>query len=326
MSALSRRSFLTAAALGPWIGARGGLAQTPAWPTRPVRIFVAFPAGNAPDTLGRLLAERMAPALGQNVVVENVPGASGNIGIERASKAPPDGYSLLLSGDAALVVNPSLFKTLTVDPATALVPISRLTSIANYLVVNPAVPAHSVAELVTYARANPGKLSSASFGIGTAQHLDLEQFKAAAGIDITHVPYRELYTNDLLGNHVNMAFIGGFLGAPHIRSGKLRALAIVDRARVPGFPDLPTIAEQGFPEVTAEAWFGLTAPAGTPETIIRNVHAAIAAALAEPAMIERLGGMGMRIIGSTPEEMAAFIKTERPRMAEVIRRAGVKVE
>lgn len=176
MHGISRR-FLTIGA------ARFGLtaaaqAQPQPWPPRPVRMLIAYPAGNAPDVLGRAVAERMAASLGQPVVAENVPGASGNIGVERASKSLPDGYTLLLSGDAALTVNPSLFQNLTVDPGRALMPISQLTSIANFVVVNPAVPATSLAELAAYTRANPGKLSSASFGIGISQHLGLEQFKA----------------------------------------------------------------------------------------------------------------------------------------------------
>lgn len=183
-----------------------------------------------------------------------------------------------------------------------------------------------MAELVAYARANPGKLSAASAGIGTSQHIGLEQLKTSAGLDIVHVPYRDPYMHDLLGNHRHMAFTGATIALPQVRASKLRALAVGDMVRLEAAPDIPTMAEAGFPNVTAQFWFGLLAPAATPEPVIRKAQAGVTAVLAEPAVRDKLTGLGMRPTGSAPEAFAAVIKTEIPRMAEVIRKSGARVE
>lgn len=312
------------AVMMPALGWAQGASET--WPTRSVRLIVPLPPGGAPDTLGRVLAERFSLAWGQPVVVENVPGVAGNIGVERAARSPADGYTLLLSGDAAIVVNVTLFKSLPYDPVRDLTPISLVSVTPNILVVNPAIPARTMVELAAYAGANPGKLNAASSGIGTSQHLGLEQFKSIAGIDIAHVPYRDPYMNDLLGNHVNMAYANIVIALPQIRAGKLVALAVGDQNRLSVAPDIPTTAEAGFPGMNAHPWFGVLAPAGVPAPIVRKVHASVTAALAEPAVREKLTGMGMRLIGSSPEAFGAFIKAEIPRMAEVIRQSGARVE
>lgn len=327
-----RRRFINAAAafVAVSVGFSAGHASAQpggaGWPSRAVKLVVPFPPGTAPDTLGRVLAEQFAADWGQPVVVENAPGAAGNIGTDRVAKSSPDGYTLLLAGDAAIVVNISLYKSLPYDPVRDLAPISQITITPNVLVVNPAVPANNMAELVALARAQPGKLNAASAGFGTSQHIGLEQLKSSAGVEIVHVPYRDPYLNDLLGNHVNMAYFNVVQALPQIRAGKLRALALGYPSRLDIAEGIPTTAEAGFPGVTAFAWFGMYAPAGTPDAVIRKAHAGAVAALARPTVRERLGGLGMQLVGSSPEELAAHIKAEIPRMAKIIKDSGARVE
>ncbi len=307
------------------------LAAIPAWalaayPERPVQLVVPFAAGSAVDVLGRLLAEHMAPVLGVPVVVQNVPGAAGNIGVAQVAKATPDGYTLVLSGDAAIVVNPAIYDKLPYEPLRDLAPVSQITVTPNILVVGNQVPARSVAELVALAKAQPGKLSFASPGAGTSGHRAGELLRSGAGIDIVHVPYKNSPLTDVVGGNVTMFYAPTATALPLVRDGKLRALATSTLQRLAVLPDLPTMAELGFPGFEAVAWFGLLAPAGTPPEALQRLHAAAVQALALPAVRERLAGMGAQPVGSTPAEFARLIADETPRWARLMRAAGIKAD
>ncbi len=291
------------------------------YPERPVRLVVPFAPGTSVDSVARLLADAVAASWGQPVVVENMPGAAGNIAVGRVAKAVPDGYTLAFSGDAALVVNVSLFEKLGYDPLRDLVPITQVVITPNILVVNNDVPARSVADLVVLAKASP--LSVASAGYGTSQHLAIEMFKRSAGVELMHIPYKGSYLPDLMGGHVKAAFANVVAALPLVRSGKLRGLAVSAERRVPAVPELPTMAEAGVAGVAASAWYGVVAPGGTPAAVVHRAHAEFARALARPDLRQRLIASGVDIVGSSPEDFAALMRAEIPRMAKVIDAAGL---
>lgn len=323
MGAMKRwRAFaLACAVLSPT-----GVAGQVAYPEKPVRLIVPLPVGGAPDAIARLLAERWSQAWGQQVVVENLPGAAGNIGVTRAAKSAPDGYTLVLSGDAAIVVNVGLYGNLGYDPVRDLMPITQVGITPNILVVNNDVPAKTLSELVALARTKPGHLSFASAGFGTSQHIGGELLNQMAGVNILHVPYKDPYINDLIGGHVQLAFNNIVTALPLVRAGKLRGLAVSSAERVTALPEVPTVAELGYPGFHAVAWFGLLAPAGTPDPIIRKVHAETAKALGEPAFRGKLTDRGIQVVGSTPEEFAALIKAEIPRIGALVKARGLKAD
>jgi tripartite-type tricarboxylate transporter receptor subunit TctC len=291
-------------------------------------MLVGFPAGTAPDTLARLLADRLQPALGQPVVIETVVGAGGNIAADRTAKASPDGHTLLLAGNASLVVNQSLYERLPFDPAKDFVPISQVAITPNVLVLHPDVPAKSVAELVALAKAKPDELAYAHVGVGTSLHLAGELLKQAAGIAIRPVAYRGGNTiyPDLLAGRVGLCFCNIATALPLVREGKLRALAVTSLKPSPVAPDLPTMDASGFPGFQADAWFGLVAPAGTPASVIAKLHNETAKALSEVGMRKTLLELGMVPVGNTPEEFAAVIKSERPHWHNVVTTLGLKLQ
>lgn len=293
------------------------------YPERPVRLVVPFAPGTSVDSVARRLADAVAASWGQPVVVENMPGAAGNIAVGRVAKAAPDGYTLAFSGDAALVVNVSLFEQLGYDPLRDLVPISQIVITPNILVVNNDVPARSVADLVALARAEAGPVSIASAGYGTSQHLAIEMFKRSSGVELMHIPYRGNYLPDLMGGHVKAAFANVVAALPLVRAGKLRALAVSAERRLPVAPELPTMAEAGVAGVVASAWYGLVAPAGTPPDVVKRIHAAFTQALAQPDVRQQLIASGVDIVGSSPEDFAVLLRAEIPRMAKVIEAAGL---
>jgi tripartite-type tricarboxylate transporter receptor subunit TctC len=302
-----------------------GAAQA-SYPETIVRILVGFPAGTAPDVAARLIADKMAADFGKPVVVENLSGASGNIACDRVAKAPPDGYMLVMCGNGSLVVAPSLYDKLPYDPVKDFAPIARVFVAVNLLVVHPSVPAQSVAELVALARAKPGELTYAHTGVGSSQHLAGELFKSMAKLNIQPVAYRgtTAVLPDLLAGRINMGFANIVNVAPLVKEGKLRAFAVSSRARSALMPDLPTMIEAGFPDYEAVPWFGLMAPAGTPQPIIDRLHDETVKALAVPEVRKALEGQGLIIIGGTPAEFAETIKTETPYWAKVIKEAGIK--
>jgi tripartite-type tricarboxylate transporter receptor subunit TctC len=302
------------------------LAQT--YPDKPIRILVGFAAGGPADITARVIGDRLAEAWGKPVIVENITGAAGNVATDRVAKAPPDGYTLLAAASATIVTNPSLYQKLPFDPVKDLVPITQAAYTPNLLVVPSDMPVKSVAELVAYAKANPGKLSFGSAGVGTSQHLAGELFKTMAGVDMQHVPYRGIAAvmPDLIAGRLSLAFGNISAVLQLVREGKLRALAVSSARRYASVPDLPTMIESGFPGFDSTAWFGLMAPAGTPQPIIDKLHQESVRILALPDVRKRFDDLGIDVIGNTPAEFAAVIAAETPQWAKVIKDAGIKAE
>jgi tripartite-type tricarboxylate transporter receptor subunit TctC len=296
------------------------------YPEQTVRILVGFPAGTAPDVAARLVADRLALSFGKPFVVENISGANGNIACDRAAKSAADGYTLTMCGNGSLVIAPSLYPKLPYDPVKDFAPIARVFVATNIVVVHPDVPAQSLAELVALARARPGALTYGHTGIGSSQHLAAELFKSMAKLDIQPIAYRgsTAVLPDLLAGRITMAFLNIVNAAPLVKDGKLRAFAVTSRKRSALVPDLPTMAEMGFPGYEAVPWFGLMAPAGTPQPILDKLHAATIKALAIPEVRAAFENQGLDVIGSTPAEFADAIQAELPYWAKLIKDAGIK--
>src|SRR5689334_11059556 len=299
--------------LPTFIAENAALAQS-SYPDRAVKLVVGYPPAGPVDIFARIISDRLAALWGQPTVIENVPGAGGNIGGDRAAKAAPDGYTLLVTTNAQLAVNPSLYAKMTFDPAKDLTPISLSVYSPNILVVPNEIPVRSVAELVAYARERPGKLTFGSAGVGTTQHLAGELFKAIAHLDIQHVPYRggAAVITDLLGGRLTMFFGAISPLIPLVREGKLRALAVTSAERFGIVPDLPTMIEAGYPGFVSVLSIGLMAPAGTPPAIVEKIHKDSVKVLAINEVRERLKDVGMEVIGNSPAEFAAVIKAETP--------------
>jgi tripartite-type tricarboxylate transporter receptor subunit TctC len=314
---------IVAALLAALVCAAGPVAAESAYPTKPVRLIVPFPPGTAGDYVSRLIAEKWSAAWGQPVVIDNVPGAAGTIGLAKLAKSPPDGYAIGLPGDAATVVNISLMANLPYDPRRDLAPIMQVGAPPNILVVNKDLPAKNVAELIALARARPGKLTYASSGVGTSQHLGGEFLAAMAGIDIVHVPYKDSYFSDLISGRVDFAFANTVIALPQIQAGAVRALAVSSAKRAAIVPDLPPVGDT-VPGFAVTPWFGLVAPAGTPPAIIAKIHAETARALADPELRAKFAERGFEIAGGTTEEFRALIASEIPRIATLLQSRGLK--
>ena len=311
--------------LGLLLQAATVLAQE--WPAKAVRIIVPFPPGGSADLLPRIVGERLAQQWGQPVVIENRPGAAGNIGATAVFQAEPDGYTLLSAPPPPLVINRLIYPKLTYD-STQFVPMTVIAAIPNVLLVHPRVAATSVNELIAYARQNPTKLNYASQGSGTTSHLTAELFKSmAGGLQITHVPYKGTAPAlaDLLAGQVDMMFDNLGVSLPQVKSGKLKALAVASSKRVPSLPDVPTVAET-LPGFDAVTWFGIVGPPRTPPAIADKVAAGVAESLRNPDVLRRLGDLSADPLGMSPAETAAFMRQETERWGAVVRSAGVKVE
>ena len=308
------------------LAAENANAQTN-YPNRIVRILVGFTPGTAPDVAARILANKFSEDWGTPFVVENVPGAGSNIVTDRVAKATPDGYTLLMGGNPSLVISPSLYEKLPYDPEKDFAPISQVFIAANILTVPPESPAKTVQDVVALARAQPGKLTYGHAGIGTSQHLGAELFKYMAHVDITAVAYRgtTALMPDLLAGRLTMSFANIVNVVPLAREGKLRPLAVTSLKRSALVPDLPTMAESGFPGFNAVPWFGLLAPAGTPADIIEKLHSETVKVLVMPDVRKTMEQQGLDIIGNSPAEFAAVIKSETPQWAKVIKDAGIKL-
>jgi tripartite-type tricarboxylate transporter receptor subunit TctC len=297
------------------------------YPNRMVRILVGFTPGTAPDVSARILAAKFSESWGVPVAIENVTGAGSNIATDRVAKSPPDGYTLLMGENSALVISPSLYEKLPYDPISDFAPISQVFVAANILSVHPDVPAKTLPELVALAKAQPGKLTYGHAGIGTSQHLAGELFKYMAHVDITPVAYRgsTAVLPDLLAGRLSIFFGNVVNVLPLVREGKLRAFAVTSLKRSAVALDLPTMAESGFPGFEAVPWFGLMAPAGTPPDIIEKIHFETVKDLAMPDVRKNMEQQGLDIIGNSPKEFAAVIKSETPQWAKVIKDAGIKL-
>ncbi|MBX3674304.1 MAG: tripartite tricarboxylate transporter substrate binding protein [Burkholderiales bacterium] len=302
-------------------------AAADAYPSRAIKVIVPFPAGQASDTIARLVGEQLGRALGQAVVVENRPGAGGNIGSEAGARSAPDGYTLTMA-TAALPISKNVYKKLPFDPARDFEPVSLMTVTPLVLIARPSLPANDVASLVDLARKQPGKLTFASSGQGTSHHLSGELLKAVAGVDILHVPYKGSAPAhvDLMGGSVDIMFDNILPVSPHVKSGKLKALAVTTKSRAPSMPDVPTMAESGYPNFEAVAWFGLLAPAGTPAPIVERLSAEVNRILKSPEINARLTGMGANVMGTTPQEFSAFMKAEIEKWAPVVKRANIVLD
>ena len=304
-------------------------AQT-AFPAKPVRIIVPFAPGGASDSLPRLLGSKLVDIWGQQVIVDNRPGASGNIGMELGSRAAPDGYTLTSAPNGNLVVNPHMYSKLTYDVFRDFTPITLVGSVQNVLVIHPSIPAKSVKELIALLKARPGELTFGSGGVGTQAHMAGELFKAMTGTDMTHVAYKGVgpSVSDLLGGHLAMIFAQIPSVAPHIESGRLRALGVASAKRTSALPNVPTIAEaaanlRGFEAVS---WYALVGPAGMPQAIVNKIQTDVARVLKMQDVREKLVGLGAEPVGSTPEQLKAAMRTEFDRYGKLIRQLGVKAD
>lgn len=323
-AALPRRAALgAAAALSVVAGARG----QPAWPSRPVRMVVPFPPGGLADSVARPLVARLTTVFGQPFVVDNRPGAGGNVGAEAAAKAEPDGHTLLVGSLGPLAVNAWLFPSLPFDPR-AFAPVSLLIQTPKVVVVNPARPWRTLEDLTAAARAAPGRLSAGSAGNGSSLHIALELYKQAAGVDVTHVPYRgaAAAVTDLVGGRLDLLIDNVPNILAQIRAGAVRPLAAATEARLPQLPDVPTTAEAGLPALRFGTWFGLVAPPGTPAEVTRRLAEAVDAALRDPEIGGRLAEQGAVPGGGTPEAFGRFMEAEREKLEPVVRGSGMRAD
>ncbi len=303
-------------------------ATADAYPVKPIRFVVAFPPGGGTDIIARSIAHKLAERFAQQVVVDNRPGAGGNIGTDFVAKSAPDGYTILMGSAGPLAINASLFAKMPFDPIRDLAPVTLAASTPNVLVVHPSLPARTVKQLIALARARPGEINFASSGHGTPAHLAGELFNSMAGVKLVHVPYKGAAPAlaDLLGGQVQLMFSTMPPALPHVKDGKLRALAVTSRKRSPATPELPTIDEAALPGFEAITWHGVVVPAGTPTTVIALLNREIVAILHLPEVVERLSGQGAEALGSTPEEFAAYIRSESVKWAKVVRESGAKAE
>ncbi len=298
------------------------------YPVRPIRLVVPFGAGSNTDILARTVGARMTENWGQQVVIDNRPGAGGNIGTDVVAKAPPDGYTIVLGAASVLAINQSLYASMPYDSATAFAPITNMVKTTNVLVVSPSLSAKSVKELIAYGKANPGKLTYASSGAGGTIHLSGELFKAMTGITMEHIAYKSspVAHIDIISGQVHAMFDAMPTALPQIKSNRLRPLAVTTAKRSPALPDLPTVAEAGLPGYEAVGWFGFAAPAGTPRQIVTKLNQEIVRILAIPDVRERLLAQGAEPVGDSPEDFAKFIKAEAAKWGKLVKSLGLKIE
>lgn len=296
------------------------------YPDRPVKIIVAFQAGQATDQAARIFAQKLTEMFGQSFYVENRPGAASIIGTEMAAKAPPDGYTLLMGSSGSLAVNPGLYRKLPYDPVRDFVPISRMLIVPFFLAVTPDFPAENLKDLVQYLKTRPGQIDFASAGNGASNHLSTELFMSTTGVRMNHIPYKSspAAVTDLLGGRIPLMFDTGPVLLPYVKAGKLRAIAVGSASRQSATPELPTIAESGYPGFEAVGWAGLVAPAGTPKEIIDQLNAAIRKIAAEPGFRDKL--IGAELEATSSEEYGAYIKSEGRKWADVIKRSGAELQ
>lgn len=297
------------------------------FPEKPIYWVVPWAAGGASDTVGRIVAERLGETLKQSVIVDNRPGAGGNIGTEIVARAAPDGYTLVQLTDAT-TISPGLYPALKYDPVKAFAPVTLIATGPHVLVANPQSPVKSMADLVSMAKASPGTLNYATAGIGSAQHLAVEMFKRTAGVQLNHVPYKggAPALVDVLGGQVPIGVFGLAPALPHIKSGKLRAIAVTSATRSPVLPDVPTVAESGFPGFSSVQWFGVAAPAGTPAEVIAKLNQGVVNVLKEPQVIDRLNALGAQVVADTSTQFSQYIQQDTERWTGIIKDSGIRLE
>jgi tripartite-type tricarboxylate transporter receptor subunit TctC len=301
-------------------------AQAQTYPSRPLHLVVPFPPGGSTDILARVLAQKLSEGLAQPVVIDNRPGAGGSIGAEAAAKAAPDGYTLMMGHLGTLAVNAAIYKQLPYDPVKSFAPVSLMAIVPSVLVVNNALPVSSAAELIAYAKKNPGKLAYGSAGNGSTSHLTTEYFKLATGTDILHVPYKGVgpMLTDLVSGQISVGLNGAPAVMPHVNSGRLRALAVSSLTRLPSLPNVPTLDEAGVKGFEANGWYGIVVPAGTARAIVLRLNAGIHRAMDTPELRARLDAEGAIPAADSPEAFAAFIAAEIARWGAVLKRAGIE--
>ena len=315
------------------LGAAAGLAAPLAfaqqdYPSKPIRLVVPFAAGGGSDIVARTVAQKVSESIGQPVVVENKGGAGGNIGTDLVAKSAADGYTIVMGVFGPIAVNPSLFGNLPYDPVRDFAPITQAVSVTNMLVVHPSVPANNLRELIEYGRRNPGKLASATGGTGTAGHMASELFKSMTKLDMAVLPYKGAApaVNDVLGGQVPMTFEALLSTLPHVRAGKLRAIAVTTSTRSSLLPNVPTMAEAGLPGYEATNWYGFLAPAHTPGPIVDRLNRDMVKALRMPDVKEKLLGQGAEVVGNTPQEFAAVIRTDLDKWKRLVAETGIKAD
>ena len=318
---MKRRGFIACAAAALAAPARG----QGAWPSQTIKFIVPFTPGGSTDILARVIGQKLEPVLKQSIVIDNRPGAGGSLASGAAAKAEPDGHTIMMGHIGTLAFNPSLYKELPYDPLTSFAPVALVASVPNLLAAHPSVPAANIGELMAYAKANPGKIHYGSGGNGSAAHVATAYFAHAAGISLTHVPYRGTSpaVNDLAGGHIQMMLTGGPALLPLINGGKLRGLAVSSKARASFAPDLPAIGEQAVPGFEAVQWYGVVAPARVPEAVIRRLNAEINRILDSAEVAENLRAEGALAIKTTPDAFGEHIKSEIALWGGVIRAAGI---
>jgi tripartite-type tricarboxylate transporter receptor subunit TctC len=314
--------------LGALFACIATVASAQSYPNRAIRLVVPFPAAGTTDILARAAAQKLTEAFGQSVVVDNRPGAAGNIGSDLVAKSAPDGYTLLMGTVGTHAINPSLYSKMPYDHVKDFVPVVLVAGVPNVLVVNPALPVNSVADLIKLAKDKPGQINFASSGSGTSIHLSGELFKTMAGVDMTHVPYKGSSPAliDLIGGQVQLMFDNLPSALPQIKAGKLRAIAVTSMKRAPVLPDIPTINESGLPGFEASSWFGVLAPAGTPPSIVAKINAEVNKWLQSADAREKLLGQGAEAAGGSPEQFANYIRAESEKWAKVVKASGAKVD
>ncbi len=324
---IARRRLLQFGLLAAAAPGLARVVRAEAYPSRSVRVIITYAPGGPTDLLARPVAQRLSERLKQEFYCENIPGGGGNLGTGQAAKAAPDGYTIVFVS-AAFAINPSLYPSVPYDPFKDFAPITLAAYLPTALLVNPSVPAHTMQELVAWIRANPGKISYASPGTGTPPHLVGELFRTSLGLDIVHVPFNGggPAVQSTLAGHTPMGWGAVPPAMEHIRNGTLRALAVAVPKRAPALPDVPTTAEAGYPDIVADSWWAVLAPAGTPKDIIALLNREIGQILGEPKMKEHLGKLAYEIVGSTPEECVQTIKATVDKWAKVIRVANIKAE
>ena len=328
-SVLVAFSALTLAGLQPAQAQSASSAQVAAYPNKAIRLVVPYPPGGGIDLMSRVIGLQLSQRWGQPVIIDNKPGAGTIVAAESVARSAPDGYTLMVTTDATITINPHLYARLPYDPVKDFVPVTQLVFLNQLLLANPGVPAGDLKELIAYAKSNPAKLNYASYGSGSQPNLAMEMFKSQAGIDIVHVPYKGIpqAVPAAIANEVQLTFSGAASSIAYLKSGRLKALAVGGKTRLALLPAVPTFAEQGFPDIPSNAWFGLFAPAGTPRDVVMKLHAEVTTILNDPEFQQReIVAKGYELVASKPEEFVAFLTADSVRNARAVKISGAKAE